>query len=72
MMDDIGEDIAEDEMIEVIGPEDIPRFTNEDEEDAFWSAHYIGKRFLERVGPVPEERRPANLLRQAMEARKRQ
>lgn len=56
-------EIPEDEMIEIKGPEDFPEFANEDEEDAFWSTHCIGPDYIARVGELPPEERPANVLR---------
>ena len=55
--------VSKDEVIEVQGPEDIPEFANEDAEHAFWSTHCIGERFVERVGLLPPEKRPARILK---------
>ena len=55
---------SEDKMIEVQRPEDIPEFANEDEEHAFWSTHCIGEHFVQHVGLLPPEARPAYSLLQ--------
>jgi hypothetical protein len=56
-------EVAEEEMIEIRQPEDIPAFVNEDEEDAFWTTHYFGDEYVKRVGLIPSERGPAARLR---------
>src|SRR5579884_4484047 len=34
--------------------DEIPSFTNEDEEAAFWDGHELGEEIVERMEPVPD------------------
>lgn len=65
-------DIDEVDMLPVRGPEEIPHFADEDEEDAFWSTHYIGDDWFDRAGEVPPEFRPAARLRRQANAQRAQ
>jgi hypothetical protein len=47
--------LPDDQMIEITSPEEIPSFTNEDEDHAFWSSHCIGQTYLDSVGGWSQE-----------------
>ena len=55
---------SEHELVEVLRPEDIPVFANEDEVHAFWSTHCIGPAYVARVGRIPEGTFPLPPIRQ--------
>ena len=47
------------QMKEIMSPEEIPDFENEEEEAEFWATHSLGEKFLEKFGAVPEGVLPA-------------
>lgn len=47
--------------------DEIPEFSIEDEEDAFWATHSLGPELLDRMGPPPEGLPPSPRVRKRAE-----
>jgi hypothetical protein len=46
--------IRDEDLIPVENLDDIPDFTDEDEEHAYWSTHSFGERLLDQMRPLDE------------------
>ena len=49
---------SDDDLIPVNSWDEIPRFTNEDEEHEFWSTHSLGEPLLDQMQPVDDDTLP--------------
>ena len=56
----------DDELIEVMSQEEVPRFQSEEELDAFWSTHSVGETYLARTGLSREPRGPSMKVRRVL------
>ena len=42
------------QMQEIHSFDDVPEFTSEDDEAAFWSSHSLGREILDQMGPLSD------------------